>query len=386
MDQRMAGGTARFGGRIRSGVTALAALMLSASAPHAQEFRMGVVASVSGPAASLGKDMVDGVNAWVKWVNAKGGFNGKTVGVEILDDETNPVSAVNAFRRLAADATIKFVCLAQPSSTALAIKPLATELALPAVSGGAVDALGIPAGRYFFKMAPTGKDFIIVLADYARAKGYKRIATINATDAYGQDEARHLKDAAAARGLTVVAAESFQTSDTNFMAQLAKVRAANPDFVYSAATGGPAIQIFRTYKQLGIAAPLAMSQAALAKPLFDAVGGPAAVDGSLTPTQLGTFGEVSGGEHARLFAELQQTLGRRPLFLNALGWDCGIIGMGAAAKSDGTREGIRDALETLKDFPATNGLISYKPDDHTGTDQRSVKMAVFRSGKFELAK
>ena len=296
------------------------------------------------------------------------------------------MNAVNAFRRLAADANVKLVCLAQPSSTALAIKPLSTDLALPVVSGGAVDALGIPASRYFFKMAPTGKDFIVVLVEYARSKGYKRIATINATDAYGQDEARHLKDSAAANGLTVVAAESFQTSDTNFSAQLAKIKAANPDFVYSAATGGPAIQIFRTYKQLGIKAPLAMSQAALTKPLFDAVGGPAAVDGTMTPTQLGTFGEAAGGEHAKLFDELQKTLGRRPLFLNALGWDCGIIGMAGVSNSDGTRSGIRDALEKLSNFPATNGLISYKPEDHTGTDQRSIKMAIFRNEKFELAK
>jgi hypothetical protein len=60
--------------------------------------------------------------------------------------------------------------------------------------------------------------------------------------------------------------------------------------------------------------------------------------------------------------------------------------MAAALKSDGTRNGIRDALENLRDFAATNGLISYKPDNHTGTDQRSVKMAVFRNQKFELAK
>jgi branched-chain amino acid transport system substrate-binding protein len=367
--------------------TAIAAgFVLSAGATVAQEIKMGVVASMSGPAAGLGKDMVDGVHAWVKWINAKGGLNGNKVAVEVLDDETNPVNAVNAFRRLSADPSVKFVCLAQPSSTALAIKPLATELSLPVVSGGAVDALGIPPSHYFFKMAPTGKDFILVLVDYAKAKGYKRIATINATDAYGQDEARHLKEAAAANGLTVVAAESFQTSDTNFSAQLAKVKAANPDFVYSAATGGPAIQIFRTYKQLGIKAPLAMSQAALAKPLFDAVGGPTAVDGTMTPTQLGTFGEAAGGEHAKLFGELQTVLGRRPLFLNALGWDCGIIGGAAVAKSDGSRNGIRDALEKMKDFPATNGLISYKSADHTGTDRRSIKMAVFRNQKFELAK
>jgi hypothetical protein len=30
-------------------------------------------------------------------------------------------------------------------------------------------------------------------------------------------------------------------------------------------------------------------------------------------------------------------------------------------------------------------LISYKSADHTGTDRRSIKMAVFRNQKFELA-
>ncbi|MGE0737259.1 MAG: ABC transporter substrate-binding protein, partial [Alphaproteobacteria bacterium] len=214
----------------------------------------------------------------------------------------------------------------------------------------------------------------------------KRIATINATDAYGQAEAKHLKDNAAKYGVTVVAAETFQVTDTSFTPQLIKVRAANPELIYNGSIGGPAILLYKGYKQLNMTTPIVLSQAALTKPLFDAVGGPAAVKGAMTPTQAGTIGEEFGGPTAVLYVELQKQLGRRPLFFNSFGYDYGIITKHAVDKSDGTRDSIRAELDKIKDLPTINGIITFKPEDHTGTDYRSIRMAVFNGTKFEIAK
>jgi len=67
------------------------------------------------------------------------------------------------------------------SSSALAVKSLASEFKVPIVSGGAADSLGVPADPYLFKVAPGIHDFMTVLAQFAQKKGYKRVALLNMT-------------------------------------------------------------------------------------------------------------------------------------------------------------------------------------------------------------
>ena len=105
---------------------------------------------------------------------------------------------------------------------------LASEFKVPIVSGGAADALGFPPDPYLFKVAPGVRDFMTVLAQYAQRKGYKRVALLNMTDAFGQNEAKFFKELAPQHGIEVVAAETMAVEDTNFNAQLTRIRAAQP--------------------------------------------------------------------------------------------------------------------------------------------------------------
>jgi ABC-type branched-subunit amino acid transport system substrate-binding protein len=69
------------------------------------------------------------------------------------------------------------------------------------------------------------------------------------------------------------------------------------------------------------------------------------------------------------------------VFFNVFGFDVGLITSAAVEHSDGSRQGIRDALEKLKNLPAINGPVSYTPEDHTGQDSRSIAL-----GRLENAK
>ena len=55
-------------------------------------------------------------------------------------------------------------------------------------------------------------------------------------------------------------------------------------------------------------------------------------------------------------------------------------------KSNGTRQGIRDALETLKDLPGVNGPVTYTAGDHTGQNFRSIAIGRLENGKPVLPK
>src|SRR5438045_98924 len=184
--------------------------------------------------------------------------------MELLDDETNPVSASNAFRRIASDPSINLVYLFIPSNSVMAVKSLASEFKVPIIAGGAADAIGVPADPWLFKVAPAVRDFMTVLAQYAQQKAAKRIASLNAADAFGPAEA---------------------------------------------------------------------------------------ADGLMPPMQTGVFGGAAAAD-AKLYGEMEKALGRTPVYFNTFGFDVGLITEYALKNSDGSRQGLRDALERIKDLPA----------------------------------
>jgi branched-chain amino acid transport system substrate-binding protein len=354
----------------------LSFLFVAGPAAAQSEFKIGVVASLSGAFASAATDENAGVQAWVK----ARGLPGHTIVFETLDDETNPVNAINAFRRVASDPTVTLIYALTNSNSAMAIKSIASEFKVPIVSSGAVEALGVPADPWLFKVAPGPRDMMVVLCEYARKKGYRRIASLHGKDTFGQAEEGYLRGLAPKYALELVTAEEFNPEDTNFTAQIVRLKAANPELIYNGATGRPGILTFKLMQQMQITAPVAVQQAAVSKALFDAIGGPDAADGLLTPSQIGAFGTVIGGDTARLYTELQQALGRTPVYLNTFGYDVGLITEAAVKNSDGTRQGIRDAMERLKDLPGVNGPVSFTPQDHTGQDYRSLTMAKLAKG------
>jgi branched-chain amino acid transport system substrate-binding protein len=342
----------------------------------ADTLKIGVVASLSGPFASAAADEDAGVRAWVK----ARGIKGRQIVFETLDDETNPVNAINVFRRLASDPAVHLIYALTNSNSAMSIKTIASEFKVPIVSSGAVEDLGVPADPWLFKVAPGPRDMMIVLCRYAVTKGYKRLASLHTKDAFGQAEERYLREVAAASNLDLVSVETFAPDETNFTAAVVHTRAASPELIYNGATGRSGILTFKQFMQLKNTTPIAVQQATISKAFFEAIGGVSVADGVLTPSQIGAFGAVIGGKTAELYAELAAALGRTPVYLNTFGYDVGLITEAAVNGSDGSRQGIRDALESLKDLPGLNGPITFTSTNHTGQDYRSLTMAKLANG------
>jgi branched-chain amino acid transport system substrate-binding protein len=362
--------------RLAVTIPALALTGFTARAAES-DFKVGVVASVTGPFASPTKDTFDGLNAWIEQV----GLPGRKMVFETLDDETNPVNAANLFRRLASDPSVSLIYLFINSNSAMAAKSFASEFKVPIISGGGADTLGKPADPWLFKVAPANRDYMIAMSDYIRTKGYKKLAHLYSADTFGQYDYNNLQDLAPHYGYTIVATEKFAIDDTNFSAQWTRIRAAQPDVIYSSATGRAGVLSFRQFKQSGITAPLIVPGAAISQAFYQAIGGADKADGLMTMTQRGSVGQLAGGDTARFITQLTKGMGGRiPVFFNTFGWDVGVITAAALAKSDGSRQGIRDALENLHDLPALNGPVSYSPTDHTGQDSRSITVARLNNG------
>ena len=360
-----------------------AALLPGVSAvAQAADYNIGALSSLTGPAAAFGKDYHDGFLAYVKDWNARGGFKGRKIVLSSLDDETNPVNAVNAFRRIASDAKTQVIWMALGSQTALGIKAIAKEFKVPVVSGGGVDELGRPPDPWFFKIAPGASDFVKGMIEWAKAKGVKTMATLNDAGAYGQSEQKAIKELTEKAGIKLVAAESFALADTNFNAQLVKIRNAKPEVFYNGATGNPAILIFKQYKQLGINIEMVVSLASVTGAFFQGIGGREAAEGILCIIPLGALAADVGGPIAEMHKAASAALGKPAILFHTLGWDTGTITEAALKDTDGSRQAVRDALEKLKDLPTINGPVTYTPTDHIGHDTRGLVLARYKAGKW----
>jgi branched-chain amino acid transport system substrate-binding protein len=357
-----------------------------ASSAAADDLKIGGIASLSGPAAPFTAPMADAFTLYVKGWNARGGYHGAPVGLEMLDDETNSVNAVTLFRKLANEPAIKVVMTASSSQTAVAIKVIADDFKVPVVGTGTVDQLAVPPAKYFFRTPPGASTFLGALLDWAKGHGYKTMAILNPTDAVGQDESGILHKLAPAAGIKIVAAERYNTSDTDFTAQLVNIRNAHPDFFYAGTIGAPAILVFKQIKQLQLKMPLAIHAAAFGRTFFSGIGGIAEAEGVHTAIERAALSGNPPDAFAPFFNKLAAAQKRRPTEFDEIGWDMGVLVEHAVTTSDGSRDGIRDAIEKTRDLPASGGYFSFSAQDHGGRDKRSVVVAEIRNGEFVAAK
>ena len=86
-------------------------------------------------------------------------------------------------------------------------------------------------GSYVFSASVSGRDLILATMRYFHGKGWKKIATLNTTDASGQIGDRDIASVMAEpefKDMTLLTAEHFSAADTSVTAQVSKIKALNP--------------------------------------------------------------------------------------------------------------------------------------------------------------
>src|SRR5918911_2992517 len=243
-----------------SGGTACAAL---SNAPTASSgpIKIGMVTSLTGNYAPLGTNDKLAAQQIVDGVNAKNGINGRKIDLEIVDDGSDPNQTVIQFNKVIGDGAV--AVLGPPQSTAdLAIKPVANDKKMPTISLGAADDQVVPVTPYMWQTAPLSSQVARVCVDFIKSQGKIKLAmlydTKNAYAVAGHDSTRKILDQA---GIQLVDDETFETTQTNFAPQFAKITDAKPDFLLVWATGAPPVVITKAWADLKSGIPLMMTAA-----------------------------------------------------------------------------------------------------------------------------
>ncbi|WP_229052555.1 ABC transporter substrate-binding protein [Aeromicrobium sp. Leaf350] len=215
--------------------------------------KVGVVLSLSGPAAPFGIPERDAAEAYIDDVNDQGGIDGRKIELIVEDDKTNPTEAASAAQSLVDEGVVAIIGSTTGSATQ-AMSAVTTAAEVPIL--GLNTAVGI-SGPYTFLATVGDEEMIPAIFDRMVAEGHTRIAVFHQEDALGQYGAELFEELAAEnRDVEIVATASAPLDATDVSAQASRLRNADPDAVFVAVSAtGLASGFLRAADSIGLDVP-----------------------------------------------------------------------------------------------------------------------------------
>ena len=255
----------------------------AAQALEGPEIKIGVAVCITGHGANVGKREAIGAQAAVDVINAQGGVNGVPLKLYIEDTASNPQEAVNAVRKLAGDHKVLAIVGPHYSSVAETTFPLGNQLKIVQVAvASSKPGLAAANRPYAFRNTLT-EDKIAgaVVQEFKRRYGIQKVAIItDIKDAVSKAVGtKVLPPSFKSQGIEVMTGDkpvTFQTNDTQFRAQITKLKAMNPDGIGMGALGPDALNIITEARRQGMKQPF-MSTAPIMEGEVPELGGKAVV-------------------------------------------------------------------------------------------------------------
>lgn len=253
-------------------VAVLISAML-ASAAGAQTV-IGASAPMTGPRALLGKYFRRGVNLAVDEVNAAGGVLGKPLSVAFEDDQgDNPNAAINAMNKLKDARNVPVVLGPHFSVAQLAVQKSYCGGALVSITGASGVPVTATGCKFVFRIRGNdnlqGKALVTYALDHLKTR---KIGVISINDDFGKGGAERVVAALKSNNVEPVSVESHNPHDTDFSAQLARLKRAGAELVILWTHDAESALIVRQSKQLGLGLKFAGSTS-LSQPEFIQLAG-----------------------------------------------------------------------------------------------------------------
>jgi branched-chain amino acid transport system substrate-binding protein len=357
------------------------------------QVKVGITVSSTGPAASLGIPERNTVALLPTEVA------GQKIEYIVLDDGTDTTSAVKNMRKLVTDDKVDVVIGTSVTPGSLAMVDVASEAQTPVISVAASAKIVAPVTgprKWAFKTPQNDELMASALADAMVKQKVKTLGVIGFSDAYGQSWLQAITAAGKAKGIKVVAAEKYGRSDTSVTGQTLKLMAARPDAILIAGAGTPAALPQRELKSRGYKGIIYQTHGAANNDVLRVCG--KNCNGMILPAgPLLVADQLPDSDPVKKSALTYKSLYEAKYgagTMNTFGghmWDAGQLIAAAipAALKTGAKPGtaefrsaLRDALENIKDLPASQGVFTMSPTDHAGFDQRARVMVKVVDGKW----
>ncbi|HOA14753.1 MAG TPA: ABC transporter substrate-binding protein [Bacillota bacterium] len=344
----------------------------------AEDVRIGLVTPLTGDVATFGESTRNAAVLWAEEVNAKGGLLGGKVVLAIEDDRNIPAETANAVQKLISQNKVVAVVGSVASKCTLAGAPIAQAAKVPMISPTSTNEAVTKVGDYIFRACFIDPFQGTVMAKFAYTKLNARNAAMlyDIGNDYTKGLAENFKKAFEALGGKIVASETYGVGESDFSAQLTKIRSARPDVLflpdYYNSVGLQAKQA----RQLGITATFLGGDGWDSSELVP-IGG-SAIEGGMFSNH---YAPGSSDPVAKNFYDnYVKKFGAPPDALAALAYDaCLIVGEAITKAGKLDKTAIRDAMAATKDLHAVSGVLTF---DANRNPIKSAVILEVKGGKF----
>lgn len=345
-------------------VVLLALVMaLSLMAPammEADTIKIGAIGVLTGDYSKYGLAAKEGVDLYIKQVNAAGGVLGKQVEIIWEDTQADSAFAVSAYNKLIdQDEVIAIIGgIITPETEALA--QVTAEDGIPQITPSATAYYVTTDRPNVFRTCFLDPFQGNAIANYMAQQGIKSVAVLydNATE-YSKGLYEAFKAKSEEEGVEIVATEAAAYGDKDYKTQLTTIKGASPEAVFLPYYGADAAMILAQAKEIGL--DVKFYGADGISDIVDLV-----TDKSLLTNLVYTdhFTTDADSEKAVAFVkDFEAEYGKLPtISFSATGYDAALVLLSAIEAAGSTdKQAIVDAIKAT-DLVAVSGKITF--DDH----------------------
>jgi len=220
----------------------------------AKTILLGGTSPLSGPASAYAS-VARGADAYFKYVNARGGVNGRTIQYKYLDDAYNPAQSVQVTKQLVEQDKVFAIFNSLGTEQNDAVRPYLNQVKVPQLfvaSGATTFGRDFKQYPYTIGFQPSYEAEGWIYGKYlARTKPGAKIGVLFQNDDYGKDLLNGLRKGMARSKVRVVAAEGYEVTATDVQSQIAKLKASGANTLALFATPRFAIQGYVYASRLG---------------------------------------------------------------------------------------------------------------------------------------
>ncbi|SDT95433.1 ABC transporter substrate-binding protein [Stappia sp. ES.058] len=348
------------------------------SAAYAEDIKIGMVVTLSGPPAALGQQIVDGFQLALDQNGGK--LGGETVSLIVEDDELKPDVALLKAKSLVERDEVDFVVGTVFSNMLQAIfKPIIqSDTFLISPNAGPSTFAGKNCNPYFFVTSYQNNQNAEVSGMIANEEGFENVVIMVPNYQAGRDNVAGYKQTF--KG--TVADEIFTPlGHQDFSSELAKISTSGADALFTFMPGGMGVRLVKQFEASGLDESIKFTSVFTT----DETTLPGQQDAAVGFLSAGAWApDMKNEANLAFVAAFEEKYGYVPGSFAAQSFDTANLIASALEKTGGDmsdKDATREALESA-DFTSVRGSFAFSNNHYPVQDFHLLEVAKREDGKF----
>lgn len=350
-----------------------------------EEIKIGLYGTITGPNALAGEMLEKGGQLAVNQINAAGGINGRPLKLIVYDDKSSPEGAVKAVTRLVDVDKVVAIAASNSSPNILATTQITEEAKVLQVGGGTSPSYTNAGFNYLFRGTANGNLPNAACVDAMKDMGVKTVGILSVAAENGVSGVASFKELMG-DDIEVLVEEVYQTTDTDYTGQIAKIMNANPEAILIYGMTNESALAIKQFRRAGYEGYI-YGPEALGVPDLLSVAGDAANDvifgsGAVVPV---SPEEASSEVERKMLEDFVATYGQMPVSdVVYRGYDSVMLIAEALrnATDISDPEAIREAFLNIKGYELIGGTYDFS--DGSGDGLTEARAYIIQDGKHVL--